>query len=296
MLGNTGEDGPSPARLLGAPVQAGMVQATVGEPVAPAVPADEAIDGCVTGPGLSKAIACICCPNVVQAFGWLTQVDQNQQKAVLYWGKYHGTLTEPGMFCVNPWGRELRPVSTKYDTLNLKDIKVLDARGSPVIVSGVVTYALTSAKRASIDVATPGHYITLQATAVLKQVAGRYPYSSAPGQPSLQTEGPALATELVRLLQQKVAIAGATVYNFELVDLSYAPEIAQVMLVKQQAEALVEARRLIVGAAVDMTQQAVAQLEASGQALSDSARERVTSNLLAVICSHSNATPTVPLN
>merc|ERR1712224_560261 len=118
----------------------------------------------------------------------------------------------------------------------------------------------------------------------MKQVAGRYPYSSAPGQPSLQTEGPALSSELVRLLQQKVSIAGATVHNFELVDLSYAPEIAQVMLVKQQAEALVEARRLIVGAAVDMAQDAVAQLEAKGQKLSDNAKETLTTNLLAVIC------------
>jgi len=82
-----------------------------------------------------------------------------------------------------------------------------------------------------------------------------------------------LSSELVRLLQHKVSIAGATVHNFELVDLSYAPEIAQVMLVKQQAEALVEARRLIVGAAVDMVQQAVGQLESKGTNLSDGAAE-----------------------
>merc|ERR1712176_1553404 len=107
-----------------------------------------------------------------------------------------------------------------------------------------------------------------------------------PGQPSLQTEGANISVELIRTLQEKTTITGACIINFELVDLSYAPEIAQVMLVKQQAEALVEARRLIVSAAVEMSQQAVAQLQASGPALSDSARETLTTNLLSVICSH----------
>lgn len=94
-------------------------------------------------------------------------------------------------------------------------------------------------------------------------MTARYPYSAAPGQPSLQAEGPAVSNELVGLLRQKVEVVGAEVHNFELVDLSYAPEIAQVMLVRQQAEALVEARRLLVGSAVDMTHQALGQLEAS---------------------------------
>jgi regulator of protease activity HflC (stomatin/prohibitin superfamily) len=246
-------------------------------------------------PHLSKFLFCVCCPNPLAWAASITKVDQNEQQAVLYWGQYMGSLTEPGLHCTNPCGRELRKVSTKSCTLELKDIKVVDARGNPVIISGVVTYKLNSAKRACVDVEAPTTFITLQATTSMKQVASRYPYVSRAGEPSLQTEGASISAELIRSLQEKAAITGAHIMNFELVDLSYAPEIAQVMLVKQQAEALVEARRLIVGSAVTMTQDAVAQLEAKGQKLSDNAKETLTTNLLAVICSHQPAVPTVSM-
>jgi len=282
---------PSAERLLAAPAQAAMDRA---DPDA-AVPPDPALPGLAMGSALSKAIACVCCPNILSYCAWCTQVDQNEQKAVLYWGQYQGTLTEPGLYCVNPWGRELRTTSTKFRTMELQDVKVVDARGNPVVVSGVLAYYLNSARRATVDVEDPTNYIRLQATAALKQIAGRYPYSAAPGQPSLQTEGGTISAELSHILQLKVSVAGAVVKSFELVDLSYAPEIAQTMLVKQQAEALVEARRLLVGSAVDMAHQAVEQLQAKGCKLSDTARERVTSNLLAVICSHTPAAPMVPL-
>lgn len=247
------------------------------------------------GPALSKCLCCICAPNPLTWMATCTKVDQNEQRAVLYWGRYYGSLKEPGMYCTNPCGREFLVASTKFCTLELKDIKVVDSKGNPVIISGVVTYKLTSAKKACVDVDNPSKFITLQATTSMKQVASRYPYASRAGEPSLQTEGAALSVELIRTLQEKSAITGACITNFELVDLSYAPEIAQVMLVKQQAEALVDARRLIVSSAVSMAQDAVVQLESKGPTLSDTARETLTTNLLSVICSHQATTPTVPL-
>merc|ERR1712048_892781 len=137
-----------------------------------------------------------------------TKVDQNEQKAVLYWGKYMGSLKEPGIYCINPWGREMRAASTKYDTLELKDIKVVDSKGNPVIISGVVTYALTSARKACVDVENPHNYVRLQATTAMKQVASKYPYTAQIGSPSLQTEGLAISSELVVTLQKKTMIAG----------------------------------------------------------------------------------------
>merc|ERR1740121_1258565 len=180
--------------------------------------------------------------------------------------------------------------------MELKDIKVVDQRGNPVIISGVITYRNTSAFKACVEVENPWLFIMQQGTTVLKQVASRYPYSANPGQPSLQSECAGISSELVRVLQEKTTVAGTQVLSFELVDLAYAPEIAQSMLVKQQAEALVDARRLIVGAAVDIVQQAVSQLEAKGSNLSDQAKERITSNLLSVICSHSPASTVIPLS
>lgn len=110
-------------RSLQVPVQARMVG--MFDAVGNTSDDDVALPGLVTGPSLSKAVACICCPNILQSVGWCAQVNQNEKKAVLYWGKYVGTLTEPGMYCMNPWGRSLRVVSTKFNTMELKDIKVL---------------------------------------------------------------------------------------------------------------------------------------------------------------------------
>jgi len=278
------------------PDQQVMMAAPLMAAPATPVPPDPAVGLVTAGPALSQAACCICSFNPLTCLGCCTKVDQNEQKALLFWGKYHGTLAEPGIYLVNPCGRELRSASTKFATLELKDIKVVDAKGSPVVVSGVVTYAVASAKKACIDVESPQNYLRLQSTAALKHVTGRYPYSTPEGRGSLQTEGPAISAELVNILQEKVSIAGILVRNFEIVDLSYASEVAQVMLVKQQAEALVEARRLIVSSAVDMAHQAVMQLESKGASLSEEGRERMTSNLLAVICSHSTTTPTVPIS
>lgn len=123
---------------------------------------------------------------------------------MLYWGRYEGTLAEPGLYCMNPLGRQTRTVSTKFQTISLKDLKVVDARGNPVVVNGVVTVFLHSARRAAVDVEDPINYVRLQATAALKQIVGRYPYSAAAGQPSLQTESGAMSAELSNILQERL--------------------------------------------------------------------------------------------
>eukprot|EP00668_Euglena_longa_P048243 GGOE01065309.1.p1 GENE.GGOE01065309.1~~GGOE01065309.1.p1 ORF type:complete len:313 (+),score=73.12 GGOE01065309.1:36-941(+) len=266
---------------------------------------------CVPNPlsGILGALFFPCC-----AIFSITQIDQNEQAAVLYWGKYEGSLKEPGLYCLNSCGRDLRKINTMQKTMNLRNAKVLDAKGNPVVVNGVVTFLPTSAKKARVDVEKPwpnaswepeqavmrnqNHdtFLELQAMAVLKQVASRFPYEGPPGVPSLQTEGVEIAVQLRQLLQERVNVTGARILSFDLVDLSYAQEIAQVMLLRQQAEALIDARRLIVQAAVDMTQTAVSALKASQTSLDDRACQQITSNLLTVICSHVATTPTVPLN
>ena len=136
----------------------------------------------------------------------------------------------------------------------------------------------------------------LQAQAVLKQVTSLFPYEAPIGEPSLQTEGAHISAMLIARLQKRVSIAGAKITSFDLVDLSYAPEIASAMLVRQQASALVDARKLIVQAAVEMTHQAVEDLEAkSGKPMSTEMRERTCSNLLTVVCSSEAVTPTLPV-
>jgi hypothetical protein len=256
---------------------------------------------------LSSALCCLCFPCV--APGICRQLNPNEHSAVIYFGEYSGTLSEPGLYFMNPCGLELWRITTKRQTLQLKDLKVLDARGNPVVISGVVTFAGTSAKKATIDVDHPwpgsmssrrmggggDSFLELQAAAVLKRVASSFPYEAPHGEPSLQSEGASISRMLREQLQDKVEVMGAMVFAFDLVDLSYAPEIAQVMLVWQQAEALVDARRVIVTAAVDMTKDAVAKIKEGGGMLDDQACQQVTSNLLTVICSGTAATPTITM-
>ena len=140
--------------------------------------------------------------------------------------------------------------------------------------------------------------------ATLKQVVSKYPYEAddegeaSPSSQhrhglSLKTEAAQVSRELKDVLQDRLAHAGVKVLAFNLTDLSYAPEIAQAMLVRQQAEAMVKARRLIVKGAVDISEDAVSQLEAKGVQLSKEEKTKVVTNLLTVICGDQKATPTL---
>ena len=119
---------------------------------------------------------------------------------------------------------------------------------------------------------------------------------ASPGYPSLQTEGKHITEMLVQSLQSRVAVTGARIMSFDLVDLSYAPEIASHMLVRQQAAALVDARKIIVEAAVDMTHTAIESLEAKGRPIDDQTKNGIASNLLTVICSNESVRPVVNTN
>lgn len=232
----------------------------------------------------------------------IRQINVNEQAAALYWGEYVGTVSKPGLYLMNPFGLQLWKISTKRHTMQLKDIKVLDARGNPVILNGVVTFTGTSAKKATIDVSNPwpaggnsrgDTFLELQASAVLKRVASRFPYEAPAGESSLQSEGRTISEELRRELQNKVECTGALVQSFDLVDLSYAPEIAQAMLARQQAEALVDARKTLVSAAVAMARDAVEGLAGGEGGMDAKTCNTMKANLLTVICSGSAAVPTL---
>ena len=239
---------------------------------------------------------------------------ERQHAAVLYFGRYRGSVQTPGVHFLPPLGLEIRGISTATRTMDMKNLKVVDSRGNPVIVSAVVTFVATSARKARIDVNNPwpnaswnpnvtsGTFLQLQAQAVLKQVTSLFPYESPAGLPSLQTEGAHITAMLVEKLQERVNVTGAKIMSFDLVDLSYAPEIAQCMLLRQQAVALVDARKLIVDAAVDMTDTAIVNLQAKRRARLGEAtplrletEERICTNLLTVICSNEAVKPMVSM-
>ena len=238
-----------------------------------------------------------CCLSPFFPVRWLFSVNFNREKeAVLAfnWGEFSAIKSSPGLFVVNPFGMTLKRVSLKEKTTELRDEKLVDLKGNPVICSGVVFWRIEGVKAASLNVEDVGVYVKTCALAALKSVVSKYPYEAdKAGMASLKTEGGALAHELNCDLQKRLAHAGVRVIAFNMTDLSYAPEIAQAMLVRQQAEAMVKARRLIVKGAVDISEDAVSQLEAKGVQLSKEEKTKVVTNLLTVICGDQKATPTL---
>jgi len=221
-------------------------------------------------------------------------VHPQEEAVVLVWGKFRRLLKSPGLSWVNMWGRKVIKISTKKQAIDIPRSVVADGNANPILVAGVVTYRFVDSAKAALEVEDAEGYVKTQALAVLKQVCSRYPYEAKEGE-SLKSEAQEIGAEMVALLQSKVTAAGAEVLAFELSDLTYAPEIAGAMLVRQQAQALVDARKTIVEGAVDIVHEAVQLLEKRGLELPVAERARTVSNLLTVICGDSNVQPTYPI-
>ncbi len=225
---------------------------------------------------------------------WLV-VSPQQEVVLLRWGKFSKLVRDPGLSWVNVWGRKGIRISTKQQEIVVHRTVVADGNGNPIVVAAVVTFRFVDSKRAALDVEDAPGFVRTQAMAVLKQVASRYPYESATHEVSLKSETAGIAKEMREILQSKVVAAGAEVASFELSDLSYAPEIARSMLVRQQAQALVDARKVIVDGAVQIVHHAIELLGENGHKLQPSEEARLVSNLLVVICGESHVQPTVSM-
>jgi len=217
----------------------------------------------------------------------------------MHYGTYTGTYTEPGCTFINCWGRELRTVSTAAQSIDLPSTKIIDKNGNPLLVSAIIVYHIVNTRRAALDVLNARHFISLQATAVLKQIVSQYPYEDRnpdgreEGSLCLKTEANEIGHQLRTKLQDKIAQAGAVCQSFQLNEISFAPEIAANMLKRQAAEALVQARELIVRGAVGISLQAVEELAKGGLEFSQEEQCRLVSNLLVVTCGDNDAQPVV---
>lgn len=218
-----------------------------------------------------------------------------EQVVELRWGKYRRILKEQGMYWVNLWGRKLHTVNMAQQTIELPKNTVADGNGNPIVISGIVTYENQDPLKVALEVQNAHEYVRTQAMAVLKQVASKYPYESKDGH-SLKQEAGHIGQELQEKLQAKILAAGAKVISFELSDLTYAPEIAQSMLIRQQAMALIDARKMIVEGAVEIVSEAVRMLEERKLPITGQARERLVTNLLVVICGDSKTQPMVSVS
>lgn len=213
-----------------------------------------------------------------------------------FFGRYAGTLREGGFYWVNPFYTCQR-VSLRVHNLNSPTLKVNDRAGNPIEVAAVVVWKVADTARAVFDVEDYGSYVAIQAESALRAVASsRWYDGDAHGEHSLRADLDVVARALQETLQTHVALAGVEVLDARISHLAYAPEIAGVMLRRQQAEAVVAARTRIVEGAVSMVQLAIHELETAAVAkLGDADRVHLVTNLMTVLVGESDAQPVVQL-
>jgi len=248
------------------------------------------------GGGTSPAawVGCVLCLPLAFVASFFT-VNEREHAVLLSCGKYDRIVKEPGCHWANCCGRDLRKISVAQTTIQLQPCKMVDHTGTPLIVSAIVTYYIANARRAALNISSAPHFIRDQAESVLKQVVSRYPYETTDGTPCLKNEPQAVGRELVELLQHKSDVAGTKIISFDLNELTYAPEIASGMLRRQQANALIQARKTIVEGATQISAETLTALEKMQVTMSPAEKARLVTNLLTVICSEHDANPVVSL-
>ncbi len=224
-------------------------------------------------------------------FGFFV-VNPREEMVVLRFGQYIGTLRTEGIRWIHPVGRSLRRIPTRDLTMHMATSTVVERNGSPINISAVVVYRVQDTRKAALDVENFHTFLSDQAGAVIKRVSSRFPYESPDkSEACLKNESDEVTKAYIAELQQAVDAAGIRVLNVKLNDLTYAPEIAQAMLMRQQALALIDARKTIVEGAVTIVHDAVEQLRAAGLEVSPAQKEVLISNLLVVLCSGEHAQP-----
>jgi len=225
-------------------------------------------------------------PFLLYTLGGFFVVQPRTQVVLLRFGRYLGTVTEAGVHFAFPLGRRILRVTSSVVSIDLPKVTVLEAHGSPIEVSGICSYRVVEAQKALLDVHDVNGLVGLLATAVMKNVCAEYPYETPdPHTPCLRKENEIVTNHLMRDLQTLVTPAGVQVLQMRINDLTYAPEIAQSMLMRQQAVAMVDSRRTIVEGAVQTVCDAQERMRASGLPLDPASSASFASSLMMVLCS-----------
>ena len=219
------------------------------------------------------------------ALAGLTPVVPGQARVIQLFGKYRGTIREPGLQWVNPLTRRIR-VSTRIRNHETAQAKVNDADGNPIEIAAVVVWQVADTAKATYSVDDYTKFVAIQTETAVRHIASRYPYTSHEGDLSLRDNAEEITARLSDEIADRVASAGVQIIESRLTRLSYAAEIAQAMLRQQAASAVVGARQRIVEGAVGMVKLALERLQEEGVVELDEERKAaMVSNLLVVLCS-----------
>ena len=221
-------------------------------------------------------------------------VNPNEAMALQLFGAYRGTVRQEGMAWANPFLSK-RKISTKVRSFESQRLKVNDQDGNPVEITAIIVWRVVDTAEALFEVEDCEKYVTVQSEAALRALASHFPYDAhETGQLSLRGSTDEVAAKLKQELQRVLAQAGVEVQGARISHLAYAPEIAQAMLQRQQAAAIIAARQKIVEGAVGMVEMALAMLAEKGTVQLDEERKAaMVSNLLVVLCSERSANPVV---
>jgi regulator of protease activity HflC (stomatin/prohibitin superfamily) len=224
-------------------------------------------------------------------------IQPNEATAILLFGDYRGTDRATGLRWVLPWYSR-KKISLRARNLTSDKLKVNDKRGSPIEIAANVVWRVEDSAQALFDVDDYQAFVNIQVDTALRDIASHYAYDHGDetGEPELTLRADAedVAGRLREELVRRVAVAGVAVDEARLAHLAYAPEIAGAMLKRQQAEAVLSARRLIVKGAVGMVESALADLNERGVVeLDEDRKAAMVSNLLVVLCADREAQPVV---
>jgi len=219
-------------------------------------------------------------------FHGLTPVMTGEARVIQLFGRYRGTIRSPGLQWVNPFTRRRR-VSTRIRNLETSMVKVNDADGNPIEIAAVVVWLVEDTGKAIYAVDAFEKFVAIQSETAVRHIASSYAYEVGDGDRlSLRANADEITARLSAEIAARVASAGVQIVESRLTRLSYAAEIAQAMLRRQAASAVVGARQVIVQGAVGMVKLALTQLEEQGVVELDEERKAaMVSNLLVVLCS-----------
>lgn len=228
------------------------------------------------------------------ALGGLVLVEPGQARVLqLLQGSYQGTLRQDGLRWVNPLDTR-RAISTRIRNHDTGKAKVNDADGNPIEISAVIVWQVEDTARAMFDVDDFEEFVAVQTEAAVRHIAGTYPYDGDGVAISLRQNADEITSRLSDEVGERVRSAGVRVIESRINQLAYAPEIAQAMLRRQQAGAVIAAREQIVHGAVGMVAAALDRLEREHTVELDEERKAaMVSNLLVVLCGDQGAQPVV---
>ena len=249
--------------------------------------------------GKNFFIAGICaliCLGSLTLFSGLKTINPGEALLIIFFGDYVGTVKKSGFFWFNIFN-SLEIVSVKQINRVTEVLKINDASGNPIEVAATISYSVVDVSKSVLAIENSGAFVKNQFDASLRQVVSKYHYDSEDHEEiTLRSKSESVSEELRRTLVADLVVAGVTVHSARLSHLAYAPEIASAMLRRQQAEAIISARKAIVKGAVTMVEMAIQEITDKKIAVfSDEQKTQLVTNLMTVLVSEDKAQPVLSL-